>query len=97
MTSKPHPPSGDAQAPPARITPGLIVSILSISRLAEVARQLDTPVPILAAAEPRTPDPITRRMLSMLNDVELRKLAALVDAPADGHFVDLYRRLSQLC
>ncbi len=97
MASEPLPPPGGPQPQQARITPGLIVSILPPARLAEVAGQLNTPVPLLAAMESSAPDPTAQRMLAQLNDVELRRLAAIVGAATDGQFVDLYRRLSRMC
>jgi hypothetical protein len=92
----PAPLAGDPNEEP-RVTPGLIVSVLSNERLAEVARRLDMPVPGLAARESHMHDHMTRRLLAQLTAEELRRVAALAGVPADGQFVDLYRRLARLC
>ena len=88
-------PLGASKRPQPKVTPGLIVMSLSTARLAEIALQLGVPVPVLYS--PADAGSACRKLLAILKDSELRKLARELGVAEDGEFVDLYRRLSLLC
>jgi hypothetical protein len=73
------------------LTPGLILSVLSDGRQAEVSAHLGI-TPLIDEAPTSTRGACTD-LLGLLFVDELRAVAREMGLPTDGKFIDLYRRL----